>query len=74
MRYNSVTWLFLYFSSFIYAQETKKADALRIHHPISVDGVLDEPAYQQTWADQTNTLSLKTLYYIDYNSLTKSKG
>lgn len=29
---------------------------------------------EQTWADQTNTLSLKVLYYIDYNNLRRKKG
>jgi hypothetical protein len=29
---------------------------------------------QQTWSDQTNTLSLKVLYYIDYNNLRRKKG
>ncbi len=29
---------------------------------------------EQTWANQTNTLSLKVLYYIDYNNLRKTKS
>jgi hypothetical protein len=29
---------------------------------------------EQTWAGQTNTLSLKVLYYIDYNNVLKNKS